>query len=321
MASSERLKNATSFKERMELLFELVYMGNKADFCRDAEISESLLSKWLNTSTTPREKTIELIELKSGWVKDWLYFGSSKEYSRPNSRARKRIEAAYKLYDSYKAEFHILNSLASKPWGYSLNAIPNEVFEQLGGERKYLSESKDVLPPQANEAAPAATDALSETARALKAQGDNLMPPLEQIEEPVFPRQHTLTIPYYDIPVNAGQAVPLDIAPPTLLVFDYVSYKNPNKLFGVLVSGDSMIGVGIVNRSRLICERTEDVERAMDRVVIACTQDGTVVKLLTRNQEGRPVLRSDNPAKDYPDIMVDETVRIQAIVVKALNDI
>lgn len=291
---NKSLHKVVTFRDRLLLIIDVAHAGTVADFARANELFESTLSRYIKNDGGVRKSTLLKVEALSGWSAEWLLNGSLPAISRADCPARTAVQTALKVAIARNDE-----------------AVAEAARYLLG----------DVLPSQANAAAPASTDTLSETARALKAQGDNLMPPLEQIEEPVFPRQQTLTIPYYDIPVNAGQAVPLDIAPPTLLVFDYVSYKNPNKLFGVLVSGDSMIGVGIVNRSRLICERTEDVERAMDRVVIACTQDGTVVKLLTRNQEGRPVLRSDNPAKDYPDIMVDETVRIQAIVVKALNDI
>lgn len=131
-----------------------------------------------------------------------------------------------------------------------------------------------------------------------------------------------ISIPFYLHPVSAGSAVPIASETPA-------SYEVPaarvrqGAAFAVRASGESMVSVGIVPDSVLICERVNcDAEELIGRLVIASNGWGTVVKILARGEGGRLVLRSANAYRpdDYPDLEIDDEVNIQGVVLYVETD-
>jgi SOS-response transcriptional repressor LexA len=141
--------------------------------------------------------------------------------------------------------------------------------------------------------------------------------------EAQYPREEKkISIPFYLHPVSAGSAVPIAAETPA-------SYEVPasrvrqGAAFAVRASGESMVSVGIVPDSVLICERVNcDAEELVGRLVIASNGWGTVVKILARGDGGRLVLRSANSYRptDYPDLPIDEDVTIQGVVLYVETD-
>ena len=70
--------------------------------------------------------------------------------------------------------------------------------------------------------------------------------------------------------------------------------SRPEDLFALHVSGDSMIGAGILNGDYIVAERDKPVENG--DIVVALIDDEATVKRFFREEDGRIRLQPENPA-------------------------
>ena len=100
------------------------------------------------------------------------------------------------------------------------------------------------------------------------------------------------------------------------MVLDDLVVQHPEKTYFLRVSGDSMLGAGIMPGDLLVVEQAEDAPSG--KIVIAAIDGEFTVKRLHR-RAGRVLLRPENAA--YPDINITgrEDARIVGVVVYCLH--
>ncbi|GJL76656.1 LexA family transcriptional regulator [Nitrosomonas sp.] len=120
------------------------------------------------------------------------------------------------------------------------------------------------------------------------------------VKEPVL-----LKRPIFSSSVPAGFPSPADDYVEGQLDLNEYFVPHPSATFYVRVTGESMIGAGILPNDILIVDRSLDA--AHDSIVIAVVDNELTVKRLYR-KNGRIELRPENPA--YPVIQLDQEMEL-----------
>lgn len=111
-----------------------------------------------------------------------------------------------------------------------------------------------------------------------------------------------LLIPLALCCVSAGFPSPADDYIESAINLNYELIKHPLATFYVCASGDSMIDVGIMDKSKLIIDR--QIEARSGDIVLARIGDGMCVRQLFRDDENRIFLLSRN--ENYKPLEITE---------------
>jgi DNA polymerase V len=104
--------------------------------------------------------------------------------------------------------------------------------------------------------------------------------------------------------VSAGFPSPADDYIETSIDLNKELIRHPFSTFFVCASGDSMIGVGIMDKTKLLVDRM--IETKSGDIVIARIGDDVCVKELYIDDAGKVLLLSKN--ENYKPIMIDENM-------------
>ena len=120
----------------------------------------------------------------------------------------------------------------------------------------------------------------------------------------------------FELPIHgtipAGLPSPQEQQPKEKLAIDPAAFRtaHPERLWGLEVHGDSMIEAHILDGDIAVLEHRE----ARDGDIVAALVDDTTTTLnRLATQDGRPVLRPENPR--YPVIVPEERLEIQGVLV------
>jgi DNA polymerase V len=119
-----------------------------------------------------------------------------------------------------------------------------------------------------------------------------------------FERSNSLVFPLFSSRVSAGFPSPADDYIETSIDLNQELIRHPFATFFVCASGDSMIGVGIMDKTKLLVDRM--LETKSGDIVIARIGDEVCVKELFIDDEGQIFLLSKN--ENYQPIAIDENM-------------
>tara|TARA_B100001142_G_C14308769_1_gene645825 strand:+ start:399 stop:851 length:453 start_codon:yes stop_codon:yes gene_type:complete len=109
----------------------------------------------------------------------------------------------------------------------------------------------------------------------------------------------------YESGVSAGFPSPADDYLDTDLNLHKYLVKSPSSTFFIVAKGHSMEGAGISDEDLLVVDKSLEAKSG-DIVVAAVNGEFTVKSYLTNGD--KIFLRAENPAANYPDIIINDVI-------------
>jgi DNA polymerase V len=135
---------------------------------------------------------------------------------------------------------------------------------------------------------------------------------------PASPFPSFSEVPYYDCSVSAGFPSPADDSFSISMDLNKHLVKNTPATFFVRTSGDSMLGAGIHDGDLLVVDRSLKAKHH-DIVIAAVNGDLTVKRLMQDN--GRTVLKAENPEFSNIELSGDMTVSLWGVVTNVIHNL